>query len=259
MTGGPLDAPLSGKRILVTRPRAQAGSLCDRLAGLGAQPILFPTIQITPLDDYGEVDRAVAALADYDWIIFTSVNGVAAFWGRLERSGVRDLPGRLKAAAIGPATARALAQRGRRADYVPQEYVAEAIANGLADVAGKRILLPRADLARDALAAQLSRRGADVHVIAVYRTLPATPDARGLAELRRGVDAITFTSSSTVRNFAALVAWDDLPSPKPAIACIGPITAQAAREAGWPVDVVTREYTTDGLVDALADYYVPKS
>ncbi len=245
--------PLAGKRILVTRPRAQAAGLCAKLAALGAQPIVFPTIEIAPCDDYTALDRAIARLERYQWVIFTSVNGVAAFWQRHTHAGKdeRALNG-IKVAAIGPATARALEERGVRAAFIPDEYVAERILDGLGDVAGQRILLPRADIAREALAVTLARRGAIVDEIAAYRTLPAAPDSRGLAELRRGVDAITFTSSSTVRNFVTLAGRETFGA---IVACIGPVTAQTTREAGLPVDVVANEYTTDGLVAALVDYF----
>jgi len=265
---------LTGKRILVTRPRAQAADLCDRLAALGAEPILFPTIEIAPMDDYSALDQAIAALDKYQWIIFTSVNGVAAFWDRVTVVGASLVPA-LKIASIGPATAQALEKRGVRATFIPEEYVAEAIVEGIGDVRGKCILLPRAEIAREALAEELGRRGAIVHEIAAYRTLPAAPDPQGLTELRRGVDAITFTSSSTVRNFVALLSGstkyidaanyrrmghDGIPMPslnRAIIACIGPITAQTAREVGLPVDVMARReaYTTDGLVAALVEYF----
>ena len=265
---------LTGKRILVTRPRAQAADLCDKLASLGAEPILFPTIEIAPMDDYSALDQAIAALDKYQWIIFTSVNGVAAFWDRLTVVGASLVPA-LKIASIGPATAQALEKRGVRATFIPEEYVAEAILEGMGDVNGQWILLPRAEIAREALAEELRRRGAIVHEIAAYRTLPAAPDPHGLTELRRGVDVITFTSSSTVRNFVALLSGstkyidaanyrrmghNGIPMPslnRAIIACIGPITAQTAREAGLPVDVMARReaYTTDGLVAALVEYF----
>jgi uroporphyrinogen-III synthase len=267
-----LAGSLAGKRILVTRPRAQAAALGHQLAALGAEPIFFPTIEIAPLEDYAALDHAIGSLSRYRWIIFTSVNGVVAFWKRLGLAGRQDLPD-LKVAAIGPATAQALAQRGVRAHFIPAEYVAEAIAEGIGDVTGQWVLLPRADIAREALAVELGRRGAIVHETAAYRTLPAPPDPHGLAELRRGVDAITFTSSSTVRNFVLLIgagrrsveAADDGQIGRPglpalslgraAMACLGPITAQTAREVGLPVDVVAKEYTVEGLVAALAEYF----
>ena len=244
---------LAGKRILITRPRAQAADLFDRLAALSAEPILFPTIEIAPLDDYTALEQAIARLETYHWVIFTSVNGVAAVWQRLTGAGKneRTFDG-IKVAAIGPATAQALEKRGIRAEFIPEEYVAERILDGMGDVNGQQILLPRADMAREALVVELEQRGAIVHEIAVYRTLPAAPDPRGLAELRRGVDVITFTSSSTVRNFVALAGRGTFGA---IVACIGPITAQTAREAGLPVDVIADEYTMDGLVAALTDYF----
>lgn len=253
-------SPLTGKRILVTRPREQAAELCSKLAALGAEPILFPTIQIAPIDDYTALDNAIRSLEQYHWIIFTSVNGVAAFWERLTRTRTGSAPalGVLKVAAIGPATAQALAQRGAQAHFIPEEYVAERILAGLGDVKRRWILLPRADIAREALAVELADRGAVVHEIAAYRTLPAA-DPRGLAELQRGVDAITFTSSSTVRNFVELTKNYSLP--KSVVACIGPITAQTARDLGLPVDVMASRdaYTMDGLVAAITAHFSSKT
>ncbi len=246
---------LSGKRILVTRPRAQAADLCDKLSAFGAQPILFPTIEIAPLDDYSFLDRAIASLNKYHWVIFTSVNGVEAFWERLNTVGAMLASPLPKVAAIGPATARALQKNGVRAELIPDDYVAEAILEKIGDVKDKWILLPRADIAREALAIELSNRGATVHEIAAYRTLPSVIDPNGLAELQRGVDVITFTSSSTVRNFVTLVGGSSIHNLQSTIACLGPITAQTAREVGLPVDVMARDYTMDGLVAALLDYF----
>lgn len=240
---------LKGKRILVTRPRAQAIELCDRLRALGAEPILFPMIEIAPMDDYAALDRAISLISQYRWIIFTSVNGVSAFWDRLTTAGADELVfNGVKVAAIGPATAQSLSKRGVRASFIPEEYVAERIVDGVGDVKGDWILLPRAELAREALADELGQRGAVVHEIAAYRTLPVAPDPHGLAELQRGVDIITFTSSSTVRNFVALVGTE---TQEALIACIGPITAQTARDLGLRVDVVAERYTIEGLVEVL--------
>jgi len=244
---------LQGKRILVTRPRAQAADLSDKLIGLGAQPIVFPTIEIAPLEDTSKLDRAMSELAKYQWIIFTSANGVKAFWDRLDLLGFQNLTGLpYRIAAIGPATAQALTQRHIKANLIPEEYIAEAIVESIGDVSGQCILLPRADIAREALAIELRKRGAIVDEVAAYRTLPAEPDPEGFAELKCGVDVITFTSSSTVRNFVALVGKD---TGNAIIACIGPITLQTALECGFSVDVMATEYTVDGLVQALVDYY----
>lgn len=246
---------LVGKRVLVTRPRAQAEALCQRLEAKGAVPILFPTIEIAPLLDYAELDAAIRNLARYDWVVFTSVNGVEAFWeqANVVGAGLRPAP-TVKIATIGPATAKAVNQHGASVTFMPNEYIAEAIVEGLGDVQGQRFLLPRAELAREALAVELKRRGASVDEIAAYRTLPATPDPASLTELQQGVDAITFTSSSTVRNFVAIEVTRHL-NYQPAIACLGPITAQTAREVGLPVTLTAAEYTLDGLVTALEKYY----
>lgn len=245
--------PLAGKRILVTRPRVQAAELCDKLAAQGATPIVFPTIEIAPLDDYTALDHAIRQLAQYQWIIFTSVNGVKAFWDRLDVVGASLMP-TLRVAAIGPATASALQSHDVTVTLIPDEYVAEAIIESIGVVRGQRILLPRADIAREALAVELQKRGAIVDEIAAYRTLPAQPDPDGLIELRHGVDVITFTSSSTVRNFIALVGQAAISS-NTLIACIGPITANTARKLGLRVDIVAAEYTMDGLVAALVDHF----
>ncbi|HTP11117.1 MAG TPA: uroporphyrinogen-III synthase [Anaerolineae bacterium] len=245
--------PLEGKRILVTRPRAQATVLCDKLAAQGAISLVFPTIEIAPLDDYAALDGAIRHLAQYQWIIFTSVNGVTAFWDRLEFVGAGIAPTQ-RVAAIGPATASVLQSHDVTITLIPDEYVAEAIVESIGAVKGQRILLPRADIAREALAVELQKRGAIVDEIAAYRTLPAQPDTEGLRELQRGVDVITFTSSSTVRNLIALVGREAIP-PQAIIACIGPITASTTRELGLHVDIQATDYTMDGLVAALVAHF----
>jgi uroporphyrinogen-III synthase len=244
---------LAGKRILVTRPRDQAKVLCDRLEARGAIPIPFPTIEIAPLLDYAKLDLAIRHLADYDWVIFTSVNGVKAFWERLKAMGT-DLGMGKKIAAIGPATAEAVRKHGASVAFMPNEYIAEAIAAGLGDVQEQRFLLPRAELARETLAIELKQRGAHVDEIAAYRTLPAVPDADSLKALQQGVGAITFTSSSTVRNFVAIEITKHLDY-VPVIACLGPITAQTARDVGLAVTITAADYTLDGLITALENYY----
>jgi uroporphyrinogen III methyltransferase / synthase len=247
---------LAGKRVLITRPRAQSTAVVERLMSLGAAPVIFPTIEIAPLADFSHLDRAIGGLNAYRWVIFTSANGVEAFWQRLAAlgRGAEAFRG-VQVAAIGPATARALAERGVRPDFVPAEYVAEAILPGLGEVRGQAILLPRAEIARKALAEALAERGAAPEEIPVYRTLPAKLDPQRLAELEAGVDFATFTSSSTVRNFVEMLGSAAGERLKGAVvACIGPITAQTAREHGLTVEIVAAEYTADGLVDALLDY-----
>jgi uroporphyrinogen III methyltransferase / synthase len=247
---------LFGQRVLVTRTREQASVLSARLRALGAEAIELPTIRIAPPENWQELDRAIAGLPGFDWIVFTSVNGVAYFWQRLLSAGkdARALHG-IRLAAIGPATAAALEDHGLQADYVPDEYVAEAVAAGLEAVRGQRMLLPRADIARPALADLLCEAGAEVVEVSAYRTLQPETDPAELRTTLARVTVATFTSSSTVRNLAAMAgdAGLDLTQAlaQATIACIGPITAGTAREVGLPVQIVADEYTIDGLVEAL--------
>ena len=251
------NRPLFGKRIIVTRAREQASELSRHLAELGAEPIEFPVIQIRPLDDYAQLDAALAQ--KYDWAIFTSVNGVKFVWERLTALGrdARAFAG-ARLGAIGPATAKELDHHGLRADFVPREYVAEALVSQIGAVAGQRIWLPRADIARETLAHGLRERGAIVDEVAAYRTVttnsshPLAQQIRALIE-RDEIDAITFTSSSTVRGFMSTQLPID--NSQLTIACIGPITAQTAQELGLRVDVIAEEYTIQGLVNALASFY----
>jgi uroporphyrinogen-III synthase len=249
---------LPGKRILVTRAQKQSAALCDALAAEGALPIPFATIEISPLTNFDRIDIALNDLAagQYAWVIFTSVNGVNACQERMLMSGVdTQIFGAARMAAIGPSTAAALRILGARVDFVPQEYVAERILDGLGDVAGKRILLPRAEIARPALAEALAQAGALVDEVPVYHTLLPPPDPLGLAALRQGVDVITFTSSSTVRNFVSLAGIE---TGAARIACIGPVTAQTAQSLGLPVHIVARDYTIPGLVQAIKEHYDAK-
>jgi uroporphyrinogen-III synthase len=240
---------LTGRRVVVTRPQDQSQKLCDRLQALGAEPIIFPVIAIAPPEPDGPLDHAIARLDSYDWIIFTSVNGVKYFWARLlEQPTQRSISGP-KIAAIGPATAQALRQQGVSVHLMPAEYRAEAILDEIGDVAGLHILLPRADIARPVLADGLCALGARVDEVPTYHTVRGNPPQAAFDALLAGVDVITFTSSSTVRNFVALT--DGLDYGDPLIACIGPVTAATARELGLHVDIVAEEYTIDGLLEAL--------
>lgn len=255
-----MDKPLSKKRIVVTRPQAQADGFCRKLADAGAIPIRFPTIRITPMPDTQRLDAALQRLGDYAWAVFTSVNGVAYCWDRLAAVASTRLPDTLRVAAIGPATAQALHDRQVAPDFVPTEFVAERIAEGLGDVAGQAVLLPRAEAARKTLATLLTERGARVDEIPVYRTAPDAPSPEAYAALEAGVDALTFTSSSTVRHFAALLAGRAPTGVQEAlIACIGPITAATARSLGYEVATVADEYTTDGLLRALVNRFAERN
>lgn len=254
--------PLRGRRIVVTRARAQAGDLLAGLRALGAEPLACPAIAIAPPASYAPLDAALARLAEYDWLLFTSVNGVAAFVARRALVGAPPAPARLRVGAIGPATADAARKAGLAPAFVPDTYVAEGILAQIGDVAGRRILLPRAEQARAVLAAGLRAQGALVDEVTAYRTVPDSGGAALIADLRAGaIDAITFTSSSTVRFFweglAGQVEPADLAaSPRrPAIVCIGPITAATARGLGLPVDAVAEPYTTAGLLAALTRWF----
>jgi uroporphyrinogen III methyltransferase/synthase len=240
--------PLFGRTIVVTRAREQASELRTRIERLGAQVIELPAIAIEPLP------IEVPALDDYAWLVFTSVNGVAAFFDRgLAEAGrdARALAG-LSVAAIGPGTSRALARYGIRADVVPERFVAESLLDAFPapGARGARVLLARAEQARDVLPDGLRARGYEVDVLPVYRTVQATPDPVDLERVRdSAVDAITFTSSSTVDNFCDLVGI--LPAPQPVVVSIGPITSATARAHGLRVDAEATEHTIDGLVATL--------
>lgn len=261
----PSDSSLSGKKILITRAREQSAEFSALLRSLGAEVIEFPTIQIVPPRDWGPLDGAIARIERYDWLIFTSANGVLFFWQRLLAGGKSTLPSSIKICAIGPATANQLRQRGTKVDYVPKAYVAESILEGFKehDLKGKRVLLARARVARDILPMGLRQLGAEVDVVEAYRTVKPKGGARRLREiLERGeIDAVTFTSSSTVSHFAALLKGEELKHllQGVVIACIGPITRETAKNLGMEVHIEPVEYTIPGLAKALADYFSQRS
>ncbi|HVM41287.1 MAG TPA: uroporphyrinogen-III C-methyltransferase [Acidimicrobiia bacterium] len=239
--------PLFGRTVVVTRAREQASDLRVALEGLGAAVIELPSIEIRPLE------FALPELSGYSWLVFTSVNGVGAFFDRgLAPAGLdaRALAG-CSVAAIGPGTSDALAQRGIRVDLVPERFVAESLVEAFPDApGGARVLIPRAVVARDALPDGLAAKGYVVDVLAVYETVTATPDPIAVEAVRSGaVDAVTFTSSSTVRNLVEVL--EGPPKPGPAVVCIGPVTADTARELGLEVTAVAEEHTIDGLVAAV--------
>lgn len=246
--------PLFGRRVIVTRARGQASRLTERLEELGAEVDEFPVIEFRPPADHSHVDAAIRDLARFDWIIFTSANGVEWFVKRLLETGgdIRAM-GRAKIAAIGPATAAALKDLRLRVDYVPSEYVAEAVVREFPEEpAGKSVLIPRASQARDELPKGLAAMGANVSVVSVYETVTDTSCAEEIkSRLAEGlVDIITFTSASTVGSFMAIAGDMKIPE-RAVIACIGPITAEAARAHGLVPSVVAEEYTIDGLVREL--------
>ncbi len=247
--------PLFGRRIVVTRAREQAGVLTDLLHGLGAEVIELPTIEIQPAGDYAALDRALANIEDYDWLIFTSTNGVKFFLERLDAgsSDLRSIKGRI--CAIGPATRDALECFHIKVDVMAEEYRAEGLLDALAvhDLTGARILIARAAVARDTLPAELSRRGATVDVVEAYRTVaPAALPQRASEILARKPDWITFTSSSTARNLIDVVGAEALANTR--IASIGPVTSATLRENGVGVTVEASAYTVTGLVDAILSF-----
>jgi uroporphyrinogen III methyltransferase/synthase len=242
--------PLFGSTIVVTRAREQASDLRTRLEALGAEVVELPAITIEPLS------FAVPDLTAYEWLVFTSANGVTAWFERgLAPAGLdaRALA-TVRIAAIGPGTATALAARGIVADLVPERFVAESLLEAFPDPRGPeaRVLLARAEQARDVLPDGLGARGYAVDVVPVYRTVTATPDPAEVARVRAGdVAAITFTSSSTVRNFVDLVGA--IPDPNPRVVSIGPVTSQTARDLGLRVDAEADEHTIPGLVAAVVE------
>ena len=251
--------PLFGRRVLVTRTRAQASALSRLLSERGAQAIELPTIEIQPLDDYGKLDESLGRLDGYDWAIFTSVNAVDVVFERLDHIGLDTRAfGTTKVGAIGPATAESLGRRGVVADLVPDEYVSEALAAALKGrgLQGGRVLLPRADIAPQTMRRALSELGATVDEVVAYRTV--TPDSsrtRIKEVLSDGIDVATFTSSSTVKNLAEILDGNLDAISSSVVACIGPVTAATAGEMGLRVDIVAMEHTIRGLVDALEAHF----
>jgi uroporphyrinogen III methyltransferase/synthase len=262
------DRPLFGRRIVVTRSREQAGELIDLLEERGAEAIAAPTIRVASPEDPAPLERAVAEASTYHWIIFASANAVDCFMSRLLASGdVRDLKG-VRIATVGPSTAARLQRYGVRVDLTPEEYRAESLVSALAEgrsLEGVRLLLPRADIGRDILAEQLREAGAHVDDVIAYRTMLALPERQGDRDIYRmlldgDIDAVTFTSASTVRNFAQLhgleQAADLLAST--VVACIGPVTAEAAQHLGIATTVMPQRYTIPDLVDALVAHFRDK-
>ena len=244
--------PLFGKRIVVTRAKGQAEALTARLTSLGGQVVELPTIEIRSAADAGPLDRSISALACYDWLIFTSANGVRFFVDRLDRSAADLRSLRARICAIGPATRAAVEALHLKVDLMGKEYVAESLLDAFAehDLAGKRVLLPRAAVARDLVPQELTRRGAQVDVVEAYRTVaPDDLTQRISAAFAHAPHAITFTSSSTVQNFVAAAGRAALDGVR--VATIGPVTSQTAQSLGLTVDAQAQPYTVDGLVNAI--------
>lgn len=254
--------PLFGRKILVTRAREQAGEFAALLEAEGAEVIEFPVIEITPPRSFGAIDEAVSKVRSYDWIVFTSVNGVTKFFERLARSGkdLRELYG-IRIAAIGEITAGEIEKRGIHVDLRPAEFRAEGLidAFGKEGMRGKRVLIPRAKEARDVLPSTLREMGAAVDVVPAYET--KKPGRSASSVIRRmldagEIDAVTFTSSSTVRNFLAIFPGFKPVRGKPALACIGPVTEKTLRDSGLRAAITSDEYTVEKLARAIAGHFV---
>jgi uroporphyrinogen III methyltransferase/synthase len=253
---------LVGKKILITRPREQSGDFATRLKKLGAEVFEFPAIEIVPPVRWKKLDQAIDRLKSYDWILFTSANGVYFFWQRLREKGKRyRLPSSLKVGAIGPATANQLKEKGVFVHYIPKEFTAESILEGFEKkfINGKRILLARAKKARDVLPKGLRKMGAEVDVVEAYRTVRPKGGSKKLKKILKDgkMDVITFTSSSTVNHFAELLKKENLKKLLRgiAIACIGPVTARTVKEWGLKAQIQPRQYTIPGLTRAITEYF----
>jgi uroporphyrinogen III methyltransferase/synthase len=259
------EKPLAGKKIVVTRAGAQAYGLVEQIEKAGGEVIELPTIEIQPPESFAAFDAAVKSIEQYDWLIFTSVNSIAPFLERLRVCGKTvESVHSLQVGAIGPETAKRLASAGITASLVPERYQAEGILDAVKPEAmkGKRVLIPRAAEAREILPETLRAWGATVDVVIAYRTALPSVDTAPLAELlrQRKVDVITFTSSSTVKNFVRLFGGKNLAeiAVESAIACIGPITARTVEQAGGRPEIVAAEFTINGLTRAIIAHFQPK-
>jgi uroporphyrinogen-III synthase len=255
-----VSGPLAGINVLVTRPPGQASKLSDALARVGAVPIEVPVVQIKPPLSWESVDAAIER-GGYDWVVFTSANGVERFWDRIcaQRKGTEWFRV-TRVAAVGTETARALKDRGIRVDVIPEEFVADALVAVMTDaepLSGRRVLLPAADIARDTLAVSLAHAEALVERVTVYRTVPAAVPPRVRDLLAGGeIGFVTFTSASTVNGLLDALNGETAALDRTRIACIGPVTAEAARTRGLHVDVVAAVHTIPGLVDAMCDFRI---
>jgi uroporphyrinogen III methyltransferase / synthase len=251
--------PLAGLRVLVTRARQQASALSARLVELGAAPLEYPTIEIRPVEDPAPFDAALADLGRFSWIVFTSTNGVEAFWQRLLAAGkdARALAG-ARICAIGPSTAAALSERSVLADWMPGEFVTRSVLDGFRayDLHGAEVLLARADIAPPLLAHGLTEQGAQVTEVTAYRTTPSDESRERLLSVleRRRIDVVTLTSSSTARNLVEGIGGRLELLRGLTIASIGPVTSETARDLGLTVDVEARVHTIPGLADALVTW-----
>lgn len=258
--------PLFGKRVLVTRPREQAVDLVERLEAMGAEAIEAPMIRILPPEDYGPLDDACARAGEFDWIVFSSANGVDAFIERL-LAGPGDLRalGGVKLCVVGPGTAERLTRHGLKVDLTPTEYRADAVVRAMtetADVAGAKVLLPHADIGREIIADELRKRGAEVTEVVAYRTVAVEPEREGEPDiyrmlLDRRIDVVTFTSASAVRSFVRVLGAEPASDllRATAVASIGPVTAEAAAQYHIESAIVPSSHTIPALVEAIVEFF----
>ena len=250
---------LEGRRLILTRPDAQAGDFEARVTALGGDPLIAPAIAVEPPESWTITDAALRRFGTYDWVAVTSANAVRALVGRADAIGIdRDLLCQARLAVVGPATASAAADALRRPDVVPSVHTAEGLAAELTDVGNSRVLLPRGDLAGDALPAALRARGAFVDEVIVYRTVPGAGVPTIVRRVREGtVDALLFASASAVRFVAEAIAatgGHDRAS-WPLAICLGPVTADSARDAGFRHVAVAPGTTQNDLIDCAADWF----
>jgi len=265
----PTSQPLSGVRVLVGRARHQAGALSTELRKLGADVIEIPFIEIRKPKSFKPLDQALRNADSYDWLILTSANGVEAMWARTARLRIKnEALQHLRVAAIGPATKKAIEERGISVDVVPKEYVAESVVRSLKKkVAGKRALLVRAKVARDVIPRELRKAGAQVDVVEAYETVIPQSSRRRLQSAlknpKRRPHVVTFTSSSTAKNFVELLGARQAAKKSTLagirMASIGPVTSSTLRELGLSVDIAAKEFTIPGLIDAIVQDFQPKS
>lgn len=263
MVPGSGHRPLEGKKIVITRPVEQSQEFAAHLAEFGAEPVKFPVISVAPPDRWNAADDAIQKLKSYGWVIFTSVNGVHSFIGRLAelKRDIKEAMTGVKICTVGLKTADAVEQYGLRVDFVPDEFRAEAIAEGFKKLGamGEKILIPRAQAGREILPEELKRMGMEADVVPVYKVIRPDVDASWLKTRlqNKEIDVITFTSGSCVRNFIEFLGAEEykilLKGVK--IACISPVTADSAKKYSIEADIVPERYTVEDLAQAIAKYY----
>jgi uroporphyrinogen III methyltransferase / synthase len=254
--------PLAGKRIVITRSRDQASDMVRLLSDCGAIPVEFPTIEVVPPADWAGLDEAINRISTFDWVVFTSVNAVKFFIERFDTLGLdRSLLNGIHICAVGPRTEESLTRIALKSDLIPAEYTAEGVLEvfGSRDIAGRNILIPRAQEAREIIPDGLKNMGAHVTVATAYKNVRPAANSSEVMSLfvQKKIDVVTFTSSSTVRNFVEILGKKGYKTllEDAVLACIGPVTAKTAGQYGLKADIVPNEYTIQALVDAIKDYF----